>query len=104
MQDPGDAAILLSRPFGRRVAAEGFDRVPGRWLTHQMPGNAAATAFWRAVIPVPYEGTSNARGSLNGSKSRANAPSSRGLGSLLGLDRRWVGELRELSDDLYWTT
>ncbi len=48
--------------IGRRAAAECFDRFPGRWLVHQIPGNAEATAFWRAVIPVPYEETVNARG------------------------------------------
>lgn len=47
---------------GRRVAAECFDRFPGRWLTHQIPDNEAATAFWRAAIPVPYEETSDASG------------------------------------------
>lgn len=47
---------------GRRVAAECFKRFPGHWLIHQFPGNDAAIAFWRAAIPVPFQETSNARG------------------------------------------
>ena len=48
--------------IGRRAAAECFNRFPGRWLIHQIPGNEVAAAFWRAVIPVPYEETSDASG------------------------------------------
>lgn len=47
---------------GRAVAAKCFALWPGRWLIYQVPGNHVATAFWRAVIPVPFEETSNARG------------------------------------------
>jgi predicted acetyltransferase len=47
---------------GRAAAAECFGRFPGRWLVHEIPRNEAATAFWRAVIPVSYEETSDSEG------------------------------------------
>ena len=31
-----------------------FRRFPGRWEVHQVPGNDAATAFWRRAIPVGF--------------------------------------------------
>lgn len=48
--------------IGRRVAAECFRRFPGNWRIHEVRGNAAAVAFWRAVIPVPFDETSNSTG------------------------------------------
>lgn len=48
--------------IGRLAAAECFGRFPGRWLVHEIPRNEAATAFWRAVIPVAYEETSDSGG------------------------------------------
>lgn len=40
---------------GREAAAELFRRFPGSWQVRQTPGNAPATAFWRAVVPAPFE-------------------------------------------------
>ena len=36
--------------IGRAAAGYVFDTLPGRWEVGQMPGNHAATAFWRDVI------------------------------------------------------
>lgn len=47
---------------GRSAAAECFRRFPGRWQIHEIAANEAAIAFWRAVIPGPYQETSNASG------------------------------------------
>lgn len=47
---------------GRRLAAECFRRFPGRWRVHQTKRNGSAIKFWRAVIPVPFEESTNARG------------------------------------------
>lgn len=35
---------------GAQAARAVFERLPGRWQVGQMPGNAAALAFWRRVI------------------------------------------------------
>ena len=40
--------------IGTRAARSLFSRFPGKWLVSQVPGNDAATGFWRAVIPVPF--------------------------------------------------
>lgn len=47
---------------GRRLAAECFQRYPGRWRVHQTKQNGSAVKFWRAVIPVPFGETTNERG------------------------------------------
>lgn len=47
---------------GRKVAAECFRRFPGRWRIHEVRGNDDAVAFWRSVIPAPFEESSNSGG------------------------------------------
>lgn len=64
---------------GRKVAAECLARWPGRWLIHQVTGNDEAKAFWRAVIPVPFQESSNTRGTtqrfrIAPARERATAP------------------------------
>ena len=39
---------------GRRAACALFAMFPGEWQVRQLASNAAATAFWRSVIPVPF--------------------------------------------------
>ena len=34
-----------------------FALFPGAWQVRQLHGNAAATAFWRTVVPSGYEET-----------------------------------------------
>jgi predicted acetyltransferase len=42
------------RGVGRTAASAVFARLPGSWQIRQLSANQAATAFWRAVIPVPF--------------------------------------------------
>lgn len=39
---------------GRFAAQRLFASLPGPWQVRQVAGNAAAVAFWRAVIPCPF--------------------------------------------------
>jgi predicted acetyltransferase len=39
---------------GRFAAQRLFASLPGPWRVRQVAGNAAAVAFWRAVIPCPF--------------------------------------------------
>ena len=51
--DVGEFFILRKfrrRGVGRRAAFELFDRLPGRWEVRVLVDNAAALAFWRAVL------------------------------------------------------
>lgn len=43
------------RGIGTRAARALLSRFPGRWTVSQIPGNHAATGFWRAAIPVPFD-------------------------------------------------
>ena len=43
---------------GRQV----LSRFPGEWITHEVPGNTGAVAFWRRAIPVPFTESSDATG------------------------------------------
>lgn len=45
------------RGVGRRAAQQVLRRFPGAWETHQIPGNDAAVAFWRRVIPTDVDET-----------------------------------------------
>ncbi|KHL05682.1 GNAT family N-acetyltransferase [Sinomonas humi] len=40
--------------IGTGAARALFSRFPGKWLVSQVPGNDAATRFWRATIPGPF--------------------------------------------------
>lgn len=61
--DPHSIAEFLVLPKYRRTgigtaaAHEIFGMFPGRWDVHQIPGNDAATAFWRKAIPVDFTET-----------------------------------------------
>jgi predicted acetyltransferase len=50
------------RGLGEEAARSVFTRWPGEWITHEIPGNQGAVAFWRAVIPVPFVETSDSNG------------------------------------------
>ncbi len=39
---------------GRQAAGKLFARYPGPWRVRQQQTNPAATAFWRSVIPFPF--------------------------------------------------
>ena len=39
---------------GRCAASRLFAWFPGQWQVREVAGNAAAVAFWRAVIPYPF--------------------------------------------------
>ncbi|WP_334172050.1 GNAT family N-acetyltransferase [Sinomonas sp.] len=41
--------------IGTKAARWVFALFPGKWLVSQVPGNAVATRFWRAGIPVPFD-------------------------------------------------
>lgn len=43
------------RSVGTRAARALFELRPGRWRITEVPGNSAATAFWRRAIPVRFE-------------------------------------------------
>lgn len=42
---------------GREAARQLFAMFPGPWQVRQLPGNGAATAFWRTVVPSGYQET-----------------------------------------------
>jgi predicted acetyltransferase len=50
------------RGVGRVVACDLFKRFPGPWKVRQTPGNAAATGFWRSVIPAAFDETTSDEG------------------------------------------
>ncbi len=52
------------RGVGRIVASQMFARFPGPWTVRQTPGNDAATAFWRSVIPTHFEEATNDDGTV----------------------------------------
>lgn len=43
------------RAVGTRAARALFAQRPGRWRITEVPGNSAATAFWRRAIPTRFE-------------------------------------------------
>lgn len=43
------------RSVGTRAARALFEQRPGRWRVTEVPGNSAATAFWRRAIPTRFE-------------------------------------------------
>jgi predicted acetyltransferase len=47
---------------GMEAARTLFTRFPGEWQVRQLAANAAAIAFWRGAIPVPFAEDSNAEG------------------------------------------
>jgi predicted acetyltransferase len=47
---------------GRTAARELFASFPGSWLVHEVPGNDAATAFWRDAIPCEFDESSDTLG------------------------------------------
>lgn len=47
---------------GKAAAAAILRTWRGAWSTHQVPGNIAASAFWRHAIPTPYTETTDASG------------------------------------------
>ena len=49
---------------GRRAAHQLFAEHPGRWHVGKIAGHDAASAFWRRVIPVPFDETVAADGSI----------------------------------------
>lgn len=49
---------------GTMIAREVIGRHRGRWNIHQVPGNAAATLFWRQAIPVSFDEEINEAGSV----------------------------------------
>jgi predicted acetyltransferase len=59
--DPNDMSeFFVMRRYrrgglGGRFARELFARFPGRWQVRQIEANKPAQAFWRTVIPVPFE-------------------------------------------------
>ncbi|MDQ1726621.1 MAG: hypothetical protein QOK14_666 [Frankiaceae bacterium] len=59
--------FFILRKYRRRgvgaAAAQMILRAsPGHWVTHQVPGNDDAVAFWRRAIPVPFAETMDANG------------------------------------------
>lgn len=49
---------------GATVARDVFARFPGEWQVRQIAANAAALAFWRTAIPVPFNEDKSAEGSV----------------------------------------
>lgn len=49
---------------GAQAAAMLFALHPGQWRVAQVPGNDGATAFWRRVIPMPFEETTAQDGAI----------------------------------------
>jgi predicted acetyltransferase len=48
--------------LGTEAARQLISRWHGEWITHEIPGNDVAAAFWRRAIPVPFTETSDASG------------------------------------------
>ena len=48
--------------LGAAAARQILSRWPGEWITHQVPGDDGAVAFWRRAIPVHFTETSDATG------------------------------------------
>lgn len=50
------------RGVGREAARAVLRTWPGRWQTHEVPGNDAAVSFWRTAIPVAFTEDADERG------------------------------------------
>ena len=47
---------------GKHAAGLLFAAFPGEWQVRELSGNQEAIAFWRAVIPAPYQEDTNEKG------------------------------------------
>jgi predicted acetyltransferase len=74
---PSEVAEFLVLPKYRRcgvgtaAAHAAFALFAGDWEVHEVAGHDSATAFWRDVIPVPFEETVD----TNGTTQRFSLPS-----------------------------
>ena len=50
--------------LGTAAARQILSRWRGEWITHEVPGNDGAVAFWRRAIPVHFTETSDATGTI----------------------------------------
>ena len=48
--------------LGTEAARQVLSRFPGEWITHEVPGNDGAVAFWRRAIPARFAETSDVTG------------------------------------------
>jgi len=48
--------------LGAEAARQVLSRFHGEWVTHEVPGNEGAAAFWRRAIPVRFTETSDTTG------------------------------------------
>jgi predicted acetyltransferase len=61
--------------LGTHAARQILARWPGEWVTHELPGNDRAVAFWRRAIPVGFEETADADGTTQRFVIGAEGPS-----------------------------
>ena len=76
--DPHDMAEFFvmrkyrGRGVGMIAARSLFAKFPGEWQVRQLHANAAATAFWRNAIPVPFRDDANDKGPIQRFDIRRN--------------------------------